>query len=521
MSKIIYCPVCKTGNDSTSYYCKECGVLLNNQEQSIPELRKFQEMMKRIRKNLKNYPHRKLTFDEKIDSICLNLEKIRSVFNLPAFNDTNSELNNKISDLISFCKNRNFEIAFVGAVKAGKSTLINALLDYDYAPWKVTPETSVLSKFKYSSQNYVKVEFFTKNEWKELWQSRSNLDDKYTEEYNSLNANSLKENFLGKESITISLPNEKEAVREELSKWASSSEPAHFFVKQIEIGISQVPNNFPKNLTFVDTPGLLDPVAYRSNVTKEYIKKANCVFVCVNSKTLYSEEVSILASVFSFSGTNRDKVHVIGTQWDILNRPKEDWDVQKELFISKLTGKAYFPTKEMANENIMHSSANLYNSIRKVENGDLSLENWTKNILPAALKIFSGDKLAEVFNYNQPNAEAPFLFELKKDSNIEQILKKINEKIAAECNLIITKTIKDRLNNIKKELNRICIESISNSENSLKISTQSIFDLTKKQQDMLQKKGEAEDSRQLLDKYIQNIRKKTYRIISDLKEKCK
>ena len=46
-------------------------------------------------------------------------------------------------------------------------------------------------------------------------------------------------------------------------------------------------------------------IAFRkwaTKILKEYIKKANCVFVCVNSKTLYSEEVSILASVFSFSG---------------------------------------------------------------------------------------------------------------------------------------------------------------------------------------------------------------------------
>ena len=38
------------------------------------------------------------------------------------------------------CKGAEFHIALVGAIKAGKSTLINAILGYDYASTKVTPE---------------------------------------------------------------------------------------------------------------------------------------------------------------------------------------------------------------------------------------------------------------------------------------------------------------------------------------------------------------------------------------------
>ena len=69
------------------------------------------------------------------------------------------------------CSDAEFHIALVGAIKAGKSTLINALLGYEYASTKVTPETAALTKFKKSDHNYVKVLFYTKEEWDILWKS--------------------------------------------------------------------------------------------------------------------------------------------------------------------------------------------------------------------------------------------------------------------------------------------------------------------------------------------------------------
>ena len=55
------------------------------------------------------------------------------------------------------CSNAEFHIALVGAIKAGKSTLINALLGYEYASTKVTPETAALTKFRRGNRNYVSI----------------------------------------------------------------------------------------------------------------------------------------------------------------------------------------------------------------------------------------------------------------------------------------------------------------------------------------------------------------------------
>ena len=57
------------------------------------------------------------------------------------------EINTEISRYISDSKNPSYQIAIVGAVKAGKSTLINALIGYDLASTNVNNNSQ---KFNYS-----------------------------------------------------------------------------------------------------------------------------------------------------------------------------------------------------------------------------------------------------------------------------------------------------------------------------------------------------------------------------------
>ena len=45
------------------------------------------------------------------------------------------------------------------------------MLKKDYASMSVTPETAVLTKFKYGKKAKMKISFYNSNEWEELWQS--------------------------------------------------------------------------------------------------------------------------------------------------------------------------------------------------------------------------------------------------------------------------------------------------------------------------------------------------------------
>jgi len=236
------------------------------------------------------------------------------------------------------------------------------LLGSNYASMAVTPETAALTKFRSSEQDYVKVKFYSAEEWKKLWQSRSSGADIFMQEYISLKADAQKDKWVGHAPVYKELPNGQ--IREELSKWSSSKSAEHYFVKEIEVGISTLGKDFPKQVVFVDTPGLSDPVAYRSEITKGYIRRANAVFVCVDAQKIMKEEIETISSVFSFVSNQKEKVYIIATHWDSLNRPVEDWAKQKVYLEKQLSGKGFFGNRVTAGNNIYYSAAYINNLSR-------------------------------------------------------------------------------------------------------------------------------------------------------------
>ena len=65
-------------------------------------------------------------------------------------------INRRINDYIENIKNPNYQIAIVGAIKAGKSTLINALIGHELASTNVTPETATLKTYYLIKKMYIK-----------------------------------------------------------------------------------------------------------------------------------------------------------------------------------------------------------------------------------------------------------------------------------------------------------------------------------------------------------------------------
>ena len=94
-----------------------------------------------------------------LSEVLLNELRKEDYFNLSSnfFENINNDIRNYIENTI----NPSYQIAIVGAIKAGKSTLINTLIGDDLASVSVTPETATLTKFRYSKENYVKIKFYT------------------------------------------------------------------------------------------------------------------------------------------------------------------------------------------------------------------------------------------------------------------------------------------------------------------------------------------------------------------------
>ena len=270
----ITCPNCKSPNKEDSFFCENCGEFLLADKYEKSSYDKSQFKLMRIIENLRKFKPSITVLDEAFAYQSQKMEQLKALYNLPEFSD-NKDLCEKISTFLSLCSNPEFQIAFVGSIKTGKSTLINSLLGKNYASWNVTPETAALTKFRFRPKDYIIITFYDKEEWEQLWQSRKDAD-KFMEEYISLNADSCKDVWVGHEQIRKELANSD--ILDELSKWSTSKTAEHYFVKEIEVGISTLPKTFPPQVVLVDTPGLNDPVGYRSDLTKNYILKANAVF---------------------------------------------------------------------------------------------------------------------------------------------------------------------------------------------------------------------------------------------------
>jgi len=442
MSQKTKCPKCGELFNNKRYFCGKCGSLLNGSIFSDDSVYGDYELrIMRILENIAYTPHNSILWDDMVDVYVKKVEQYRAIMNLPEMK-SGGNINDKMADFIEHCVKPEFQIAFVGTIKTGKSTLINALLGHNYASMAVTPETAALTKFRSSPRDYINVEFYSENEWKKLWASRTSGADAFMKEYNELNADAVKEKWVGHEPLHKELANDE--IEDELSIWSSSKCPEHYFVKEIEVGISSLPKEFPSQVVFVDTPGLSDPVAYRSDITKDYIRQANAVFVCVDAHKVDKSEIETIASVFSFSSYNKNKVHIIATKFDNFNDPDVDWAQQKSWLKKRLVGKGFFDNVAMAEKNIIHSAAHIDNLCRDFE----TISDKEKKSLR---------KFAIAMDLDDDDLRSCIKF-MREKSNIDYIRDIVNDELAGKYRDLLRQDIERKYLDIMYSLKRIAKE---------------------------------------------------------------
>lgn len=363
------------------------------------------------------------------------LERVERVFQEESIKHlVDDRLITKLNAFIKQCREPEFHIAIIGVVKAGKSTLINALLGSNLASTAVTPETAVLTKFRSGKgQNFINITFYNNKEWEELWNSASeNPHSTFFKEYKALNADSKKDQWIGHEKITLS-PATEEELKTLVKEWTSSKDPKHYFVKEVEIGLAEF--KLPEQVVFVDTPGLNDVVRYRSDVTRNYIDRANAVILCALSKTLNTGDLQTMYNVFANCRKNPEKVYTIGTQLDLLNEPKLEWPQLKVQWISYLEGEDCYGSQTLASKNIFGLSAHMYNQAIQFE--QLSKRDQRK--LENAL-----------FNYTEDFMDV--VNEAIKYSDIIAFKENLFMEIVHNHETLLIEELKVRFNDLQKEL---------------------------------------------------------------------
>lgn len=269
------------------------------------------------------------------------------------FINTEKELKNNLKKASE--DGRKLTIGIVGAVKAGKSSFLNALLfdGEQYLPKAITPSTAALTRISYSETPKAIVHFFSKEDWEELERYSVTYETKLNEMYqdycHKYEEQKKKDRhqeieLLSKEDYEKRLfrhtyKDDRGLSAVELIKMASDRDVLSYIgqnvelegdiitkltdyidaagkytaiVKDVEL---MVDNENLDGIEIIDTPGLCDPVVSRGQKTREELH--NCDVVLLLSSVcefLPADTINLMVNSLPTAGVN--EVLVIGSRFD-------------------------------------------------------------------------------------------------------------------------------------------------------------------------------------------------------------
>jgi len=179
-------------------------------------------------------------------------------------------------------KNQHFFVSFTGQIKAGKSTLINALIFKDnILPADDTPHTAKITILKYAKTPKIEVTFYNKLEWNEI---RKN---EYFEQYILPEVeNAMQKGIFPNEIIQENAYIQNDSI-ENLKEYVAKEGKYTPFVNLVTV---YYPSEILKDITIVDTPGTNDPNPIRDKVAKEWIKKTDANVYIIYAGQAFSDE---------------------------------------------------------------------------------------------------------------------------------------------------------------------------------------------------------------------------------------
>ena len=182
-----------------------------------------------------------------------------------------------------------FNIAVAGVVNAGKSTLLNALLDKRVLGASNVPETANLTFLKFAERPSAKINFYDENELKELGVK-------------------MPENFKNLTQISVTA--------DEIKNYTSAASELSPAVKSVELYENL--NLLKEGICIADTPGIDDAVFLREKISLDYIAKCDLVVYLMNAAQSASQkDLDFLEGCFKRAGVA--KLAVLLTHADMLS----------------------------------------------------------------------------------------------------------------------------------------------------------------------------------------------------------
>ena len=394
---------------------------------------------------------------------------------------------------------RDLKIGILGRVKAGKSSLLNALVfkGQNVLPKAATPMTAALTVLEYGDRFEASIEYYSQDEIETIkskhatcqnilensqkerfaelkeknktGESDSELQESarkdaikklkkdevslyaYYEQYEQIKQSGINASSIGeKEILTCSSYDE---LNEKLKDYIGSSGKYTPFTKSITLKLNE---EMLKDVKIIDTPGVNDPIVSREDRTKALIAKCDVVFlVSPAGQFLNDVDLELLSNVNEKNGIK--EFHIVASQFDLqLSAPEVigngvlDEAIQRALTPLSRQQKNVFENKkssyhdkiyeQLTRFNVLYSSGISTEIINNYDN--LQDENATHalGLLKKHYPDYFSNKETAISN-------------LKKLSNIDEILK-VLENVRKEKDEIIKGIMDDFISSKKNALNK-------------------------------------------------------------------
>lgn len=360
-------------------------------------------------------------------------------------------------------ENRLLRIGIIGRVKAGKSSLLNALLfnGESVLPQAATPMTAALTSIKYGKTFQAKVIFYTQKDIEDIKRkalayeeefkaeltkqtnlliekqqgSRKALSESELKERAKRNTSrELKESFnlacydqyqrmqasrltINDEEMLISA-NSSDELLNKMSDYVGADGKYMPYTREVEL---YLPEERLKGLEIVDTPGVNDPISSREERTTQFLKACDAVFmISPSSDFLHEQDVSFLGRITKGSGILRASIVASKADDDLFGSLSTESTNPARVFdklAEQLTEQAHKVLDKQGNktiaedvielfkkDNIICSSSMAYNLLKKFDNK----ASWSEGM----------QKVWENFNNVYPTA-------FKDDESSKSILREI------------------------------------------------------------------------------------------------
>ena len=271
---------------------------------------------------------------------------------------------------------RKLSIGIVGAMKAGKSSFLNACIfgGRDVLPKAATPMTAALTRIRYSETPQATVHFYERKDWEKIEDNAQKYEEQlntkysnYCKIYDRSHADSTEgvcskqvfERTLFQQDVSEVLKSAKELtqmvgsnsailehlgdadvldgdIMAKLQDYVGARGRFTPIVNYVELEV-----NLPEleDLEIVDTPGLNDPIVSRSYATRQFLRACDVVILLSPcSQFMDANTVGLMANGLPDNGVR--KVIVVGSKLDsgLLNEPKVSFAVASQHALNSYKG---------------------------------------------------------------------------------------------------------------------------------------------------------------------------------------